>query len=61
MKTYKVKITEGSGREWWDNDVWVDPPDQEDAIREYNDGCMVEVWGPDSDPDYDDYLYYFEI
>ena len=37
-----VKIMEGNGKEWTD-DQWLEEPNQEDCIREYNPGCLVVV------------------
>ena len=38
----QVEITEPSGKTWIDAQ-WIDAPDEEDCIREYNPGCVVEI------------------
>ena len=38
-----IEITEGSGKTWVD-EQWVEQPDEEDCIREYNQGCLVVVY-----------------
>lgn len=61
MKTYKIKITEGSGSTWWDNDTWVEMPNEEDCAHDYNEGATIEIYGPDQDPDTDDPLEIYSL
>lgn len=46
----KVEITEGNGKTWVDP-MWVEAPNEEECIKEYNPGCLIRVIEGDEEID----------